>query len=199
MSLIMNKTTSVIPIGGVATLTGNSGGAISPVVGNINILGAGVLSVAGAGNTLTISASATVATTYSTDSGNAVPAVNILQIVGGTNVTTSGAGNTVTINATADADYTVVSTSATPYVALSTDQVIAMDSTAGIKTVQLPNAPITGKWYTVKDSAGTAVANNITVTTVGGVVLIDGAASFIMNSAFESGTFVFTGTKYLVI
>lgn len=156
MSLIMNRMTSVVPIGGIATLTGDTGGAISPVVGNINI-------------------------------------------VGGTNVTTSGAGNTITINATADADYTIVSTSATPYVALVTDQVIAMDSTGGAKTVQLPNAPATGRWFTVKDSAGTAVANNITVTTVGGVVLIDAAATFVINSAYESATFIYNGSKYLVI
>lgn len=156
MSLIMNQVTSVVPIGGIASLTGDSGGAILPVAGNINILG-------------------------------------------GTNVTTSGAGNTITINAMADGDYTLVDTSATPYVALSTDQVIAMDSTGGVKTVQLPNAPGTGKWYIVKDSAGTAVANNITVTTVGGAVLIDAAATFVVNSAYESGTFIFDGTKYLII
>ena len=38
----------------VDTLTGDSGGAISPVGGNINILGGDGLTVAGAGNTLTI-------------------------------------------------------------------------------------------------------------------------------------------------
>lgn len=39
----------------VQTLTGNTGGVINPVAGNINILGSGDLTVAGAGNTLTIS------------------------------------------------------------------------------------------------------------------------------------------------
>jgi len=38
----------------VDTLTGNSGGAISPTAGNINILGGDGLTVAGSGNTLTI-------------------------------------------------------------------------------------------------------------------------------------------------
>ncbi len=37
----------------VETLTGNSGGAISPVTGNINTVGTGSITVAGAGNTLT--------------------------------------------------------------------------------------------------------------------------------------------------
>ena len=40
----------------LSTLTGNSGGAISPTSGNINIVGSGSVSVAGAGSTLTISA-----------------------------------------------------------------------------------------------------------------------------------------------
>lgn len=60
MSLIMNKTSSVIPIGGVATLTGNSGGAVSPSVGNINVVGSGAITVTGnpGTSTLTISSSA---------------------------------------------------------------------------------------------------------------------------------------------
>lgn len=156
MSFVYKNMTSVIPIGGIATLTGNTGGAISPTAGNINILGSGIISVAGAGSTLTISASG-------------------------------------------DLDYAVTLTSTTPYVVTASDQIIGMDSTGGIKTVQLPNAPTTGRWITIKDSAGTAAANNITITTVGGVVLIDAAATFVMNSAYQSVTVVFNGTSYMII
>jgi fibronectin-binding autotransporter adhesin len=39
--------------GAVKTLTGNSGGAIAPVAGNINTLGTGSITIAGAGSTLT--------------------------------------------------------------------------------------------------------------------------------------------------
>ncbi len=42
--------------GAIATLTGNSGGTISPVSGNINILGSGLSTVVGSGSTLTIQA-----------------------------------------------------------------------------------------------------------------------------------------------
>lgn len=158
MSFIQNRVTSVVPIGGISTLTGNSGGAVGPTAGNISVIGSGLITVTGNPGT-----------------------------------------STLTISTSGDLDYVVTSTSTTPYVVTATDQVIAMDSTGGAKTVQLPNAPSTGRWIIVKDSAGTAVANNITVTTVGGVVLIDSAATFVMNSAYESGTFVFDGTKYLVI
>lgn len=39
--------------GAIKTLTGNSGGAISPVANNINTVGTGSITIAGAGNTLT--------------------------------------------------------------------------------------------------------------------------------------------------
>ena len=39
---------------GVNTLTGNTGGAISPTEGNLNLIGEGTLSVSGTGSTLTI-------------------------------------------------------------------------------------------------------------------------------------------------
>lgn len=158
MSYIQNRISSVVPIGGVATLTGNSGGAVSPTAGNINVVGSGIVTVTGNPGT-----------------------------------------STLTIAVSGDLDYAVTSTSTTPYVVTATDQVIAMDSTGAIKTVQLPNAPSTGRWITIKDSAGTAAAFNITVTTVGGVVLIDSAATFVMNSAYQSVTVVFDGSKYLVI
>lgn len=158
MSGIYNTLSSVIPIGGIATLTGNSGGAVGPTAGNIDIVGSGIVSVVGNPGT-----------------------------------------STLTISVTGDLDYAVTLTSTTPYVVTATDQVIGMDSTGGAKQVNLPNAPTTGRWITIKDSAGTAATNNITVTTVGGVVLIDAAATFVMNSAYESVTIVFDGTKYLVI
>lgn len=58
--------------GGVLTLTGNSGGAVSPTAGNINILGAGILAVAGNPGTSTLTISIT----------NPIPIAN-----GGTNAT----------------------------------------------------------------------------------------------------------------
>lgn len=44
---------TTISTGSVSTLTGNSGGAISPTAGNINTLGTGSITIAGAGSTLT--------------------------------------------------------------------------------------------------------------------------------------------------
>lgn len=96
---------TAIPPGVLLTLTGNSGGAVGPSGGgNINILGAGVVTVAGnAGtNTLTISINGTVATTYTADTGSATPAANNLNLLtsvvaaGTAPFASSGAGSTIT-------------------------------------------------------------------------------------------------------
>lgn len=91
--------------------------------------------------------------------------------------------------------YTAVNS--TPYVVLSTDQFLGVN-TGTAKTVQLPNAPSTGRVFVIKDATGTANANNITVTTVGGVVNIDGATTYAINQNYASIQVLFNGTSYLV-
>ena len=61
----------------VATLTGNTGGAVSPTAGNINVVGSGAISVAGnpGTSTLTISSSAG-GIAYSDVSGTVTASVN---------------------------------------------------------------------------------------------------------------------------
>ena len=200
MSFILNRLSSVIPIGGVATLTGNSGGAVGPSAGNINVVGSGDITVVGnpGTNTLTITASAAVADTYTTNSGSAVPALNVLQIVGGTGITTSGSGNTVTIATTGvtNLTYTAVNHAASPYTVLTSDDYISCDVTAGVISVLLPNAPATGKVWIIKDKVGLAGTSNITVTTVGGAVNIDGATTFVINTAYQSASVIFNGVSY---
>lgn len=83
------------------TITGDSGGALSPTAGNWNILGGTGLSTSGMGSTLTINLDgAIVAQTITGDSGGPLsPTLGNWNIVGGTNVVTSGAGSTLTIDA----------------------------------------------------------------------------------------------------
>lgn len=142
----VNTLGNIRPSDIVTTLTGDTGGAVSPTANNINILGDGV-SIAISGNP-------------------------------GTSTLTISATGTTLI------DYTNVNT--TPYVALPTDTYLSVDCSAGAITVQLPNAATTGRVWIIKDRTGSAATNNITVTTVGGVVTIDGAATFVMNTAYES-------------
>lgn len=92
--------------------------------------------------------------------------------------------------------YTLVDT--TPYVVLNSDEFLGVDSSVLAITVELPNAPAIGRVFIIKDISGDAPSNNITVTTVGGIVDIDGATTFVMNSAYESIQLLFNGTEYLV-
>lgn len=114
----------------------------------------------------------------------------------GTILTSNGPGILPSYKApsTTLVSYTNVSTS--PYVVLSTDQYLSVDTSALAITIQLPNSPTQYRTFTIKDRTGAAFTRNITVTTVGGVVLIDGSASFIMNINYESIALIFNGTSY---
>jgi hypothetical protein len=84
----------------ITTLTGNTGGAVSPSAGNINVVGTGSISVTGnpGTHTLTISSSGGGGgiTTLDGDSGSATGTT--VTIAGGSNINTSATSATVTIN-----------------------------------------------------------------------------------------------------
>lgn len=123
----------------------------------------------------------------------------------GTAVITAGAGitvtpgaNTITIAATGSdlLTYTPVNTS--PYVVLAADEFLGVDCSGGAIIIQLPNAPSTGRVINIKDTTGSANTNNITVTTVGGVVNIDGATSYTMNTQYAAINVLFDGATYQI-
>ena len=93
------------------TLTGNSGGAVTFLNGNINILGdTTTIDIVGDNptHTLTVSTGGSVATEYVTDSGTAVPALGSLNVLGTSVLNTSGSGSTVDINLTNGANGQVI-------------------------------------------------------------------------------------------
>ncbi len=93
-------------------------------------------------------------------------------------------------------NYTSVTT--TPYIVVPTDEFLGVTTAALAITVQLPNAPATGRVYIIKDSTGQGEIRNITVRTVNGTVLIDQSTTYIMNASSEGIQLLFNGTKYLV-
>lgn len=116
---------------------------------------------------------------------------------GGT-VSITNASNSINLETgVAFSTYTAVNT--TPYTVLATDVHLGVDSSGGIISIELPNAPAAGRIFSVKDSTGSAATNNITVTTVGGAVNIDGATSYVMNTNFQAISVIFSGTAYEVI
>lgn len=90
--------------------------------------------------------------------------------------------------------------SSSPYVVGDTTEYFIPVNTSAARTIQLPNAPSAGagRVYIVKDATGTASSFNISVTTPGGTVTIDGSTTYTMSTNFQALQFVFDGTKYYV-
>ncbi len=139
-----------------------------------------------------------IPTTFQTDSGNATPAANII-IFHGVGGTFSGSGNTVTFTVTGTTPaYTQVTSTTNPttYVVLPTDNFISCDSTLGLLIIELPNSPTLYQQFTIKDRVGQAENFNIEITTVSGIVLIDGQNSFLLEDDYDSVTVLFNGVGY---
>ena len=129
----------------------------------------------------------------------ASPNIRVATLTSGSGISITNGSGSITISASGvAAPFAVKSLDDTdsPYDVLSTDYYLSCNTNAGILTVRLPNAPTTGTVYIVKDSTGTADTNNITVTTVGGAVNIDGSTNFVMNTEYESANFLFNGTTW---
>jgi hypothetical protein len=154
--------------GDIETITGNDTVLVVPSGNNVNVVGSGI------------------STSGVSTAGN---------------IYTTGSGSTLTINETQAqfiTNYTSKAFIDTPYSASLTDYYISINSSGGVVVVKLPNAPTTGRLFVVKDRSGNSGANHISVTTVGGAVLLDGSTSYSINVNYESASFLFNGTSYEV-
>ena len=194
-------------------------GTATPSAGVLNIFGdSHNITTSGSGNTVTVGL--TGITQHSLQVGGAAEALTQLgvasngqlpigstgadpvlaTITAGTGISVSNGAGSITISATGTTTLTVTSVNhaASPYTVLSTDEFLAVNVSGGVVSILLPNAPVTGRVYYIKDSTGGAATSNITVTTVGGAVNIDGATTFTLNTAFESISVIFDGVSYEV-
>lgn len=210
----------IVPGQIVETLTGNSGGAVGPTANNINVVGnnANNINIVGNPGTSTLTASVVGTTNHSLLLGNASGSINSLgaatngqlpigsvgadpvlaTLTPGTGISITNGAGSITIAATGTTTLTYTTVNTTPYVVLLTDDFLGVDSSGGPIQINLPNAPATGRVWVIKDTTGSANTNNITVTTVGGVVLVDAAATYVMNTQYSAINVLFNGTKYLV-
>ena len=90
----------------------------------------------------------------------------------------------------------VVTPGAYPYTTISQDGIILVDSSSA-RTITPLASPTTGQKHIIKDSVGSAAANNITITPSGKNV--DGAASAVININYGSATIIYNGTEWNLI
>jgi hypothetical protein len=93
-------------------------------------------------------------------------------------------------------NYTNVTNAMSPYTVLATDYFISCDASAGPVTLNFPNAPTAKREFIIKDRLGFAATNPINITTVGGVVTIDGSTTLSFTDNYESLEMLFNGTTY---
>ncbi len=87
---------------------------------------------------------------------------------------------------------------AVSYLVLATDYYIGVTSTAATRTITLLAAPTTNQVFVVKDESGGAATNNITITVAGGVILIDSAATYVIDTNFGAINLIWNGSQYYV-
>lgn len=203
----------------VQTLTGNSGGAVPPTAGNINTLGTGSITIVGNPGTSTLTTQLTGLTNHSLLVGAGTATITNLGVAtngqlpigstgadpvlatltAGTNITVTNAAGSITIAASQTPlinNYTAIAFADSPYTVTATDYYISVDTVGGAITIRFPNAPTTSRTFVVKDRTGHATANNITLTTVGGAVLLDGATSQLINNNYAANSLLFNATSY---
>jgi hypothetical protein len=81
-------------------------------------------------------------------------------------------------------------------VSATTDWMLCLDPTSNTIAVNLPAAPATGLTYLIKDCTGQSAAHAITITPNAGN--IDGSATYVLNTAFQSVGIVYTGAQWSV-
>lgn len=84
------------------------------------------------------------------------------------------------------------------YSALSSDQVILVDSRTGPVTITLPATHVDGQRYEIKDKYGVALTEPITVVSADGDT-IDGFTDIVMTNAYEAITLVSNGSDWFVV
>lgn len=130
------------------------------------------------------------------NTGNPPALGNITSTDGSVSVNNGPGTIDLSVPSLAPANYVNVTHAMSPYTVLTNDYFISCDVSLGVVTILLPNAPATKKEFVVKDRTGNASINNITVSTVGGAVNIDGSTSYIISDPYESSDFLFNGTTY---
>ena len=128
-----------------------------------------------------------------------VDATQVATIIDGSTVMTgSSSGLSIASVGPVSQVGTAVTNAMSPYAVASTDTRLDCATSGGAISIVLPTAASsTNRVIQVVDTAGSAGTNNITVTVSGGGT-INGSASYVVNSAYGTATFVSTGAFWVV-
>lgn len=160
--------------GDVTTLTGDTGGPIAPIAGNIDILGGTTgFTFVGTAGTLTLTGSGGGATTFDGNTGTATPAAGVLNIIGTGGITTSGAGNTLTITGSASGFVWADIVASQPLVAghgyfvVSGALSLSLPATSAVGDTISVSLVDTGTSWTITQAAGQKIRVGNIASTVG--------------------------------
>jgi hypothetical protein len=195
-------------MGAVNTLTGNSGGPISPLAGNINVIGdLTTISIAGNPGTSTLTVSATgfpFISTLTGNSGGAVPATaNNINVVGSGNLSVAGnpSTHTLTISQSGAVAISFLTQSGTAVPAagvLTVNGANGLSTSGAGNTVTVTPGSTISQSYITNPATGTAVASagvltftngsNIVMSASGSKITITGSGGGSIPS-YSAGTF----------
>jgi len=179
----------------VSTLTGDSGGPISPVLGNINLLGTALeISTVGSGNTITFS----IPPTFSIGSTSGT---NTATILGGTSITLDGAvGTAIGIGASLVAGTIVIGgTGQTGTLTLGSSSgtnTVIVGGGAGATTVNIATGATNAKTVNIGTGAITGNAVTIGSGTGTGAVTINAGLGLVQVGSALQGTSTITGATF---
>lgn len=175
-----------------AVQVGNASGSLTSIA--VGTTGQVLTGVTGADPVFAAPAASSI--TLTADSGGPLVSGSFT-LAGGLNMTTSGAGTTITF-AASQAQYLTSYrvANASPFVVNATDFYITVDTSTIPITIRLPDAPTNYRRFVIKDSAGNASVQNITVTTVSGLLNIDASTTYVMNSNYQAIELMYSGFGY---
>lgn len=145
-----------------------------------------------AGATLIITNSVINSTNAAAIAGAGIIAASTLSFINTSSTITT---TTQTPLVTSNDAWKVTTPGAYPYTTVPQDRMILVDTSSARSIVPLAS-PTKGQFHRIKDSVGSAAANNITITPSG--ANIDGAASSVINVAYGSVDIVFNGTEWSI-
>jgi hypothetical protein len=193
--------------GSILSLANNEFFSTLTFAGNTTGFSAYAYHSTGSTPAITMSSSANIQLTAPTIVSSNNPSISgsgagILTLANATFVGNSNIASTVNLSyglcnaVNTISNYVTVSTST--YTVGPSDYYISCNPASNAITISLPNAPSTNRIFIIKDRTGNAGTHNITITTVGGSVTIDGSTTNVISSNHGFVQLVFNGTSYEV-